>query len=161
MRVLGAGAHPLAASCMHPTPLSCRKRSSNPSGKCSYERPTRGTVWGTMRSVCGADAGCLAIHYQILVLPRLMQQTILMDEECVLVVWLIIGQWITKLSARGAAASNPSRFFGSEFGSSARPSTPPPSPSAPAPPWCAGGPCSWLAGGCPTWLRVWGLRFRV
>ena len=44
-----------------------------PSGKCSYERPTRGTVCGTMRSMCGADAGCLAINYQSppLVLPSL------------------------------------------------------------------------------------------
>ena len=40
--------------------------SSNPSGKCSYERPTRGTVCGTMRSMCGADAGCLAINFQSL-----------------------------------------------------------------------------------------------
>ena len=44
----------------------CRRWSSNPSGKCSYERPTRGTVCGTMRSMCGADAGCLAINYQSL-----------------------------------------------------------------------------------------------
>ena len=36
----------------------CRRWSSNPSGKCSYERPTRGTVCGTMRCMCGADAGC-------------------------------------------------------------------------------------------------------
>ena len=43
-----------------------RRWSSNPSGKCSYERPTRGTVCGTMRSMCGADAGCLAIIYQSL-----------------------------------------------------------------------------------------------
>jgi len=35
-------------------------------GECSYERPTRGTVSGTMRSMCGADAGCLAINYQFL-----------------------------------------------------------------------------------------------
>ena len=41
-----------------------RRWSSNPSGKCSYERPTRGKVCGTMRSMCGADAGCLAINYQ-------------------------------------------------------------------------------------------------
>ena len=27
---------------------------------------TRGTVCGTMRSMCGADAGCLAINYQSL-----------------------------------------------------------------------------------------------
>ena len=31
-----------------------------------FERPTRGTVCGTMRSMCGADAGCLAINYQSL-----------------------------------------------------------------------------------------------
>ena len=40
-----------------------KRWSSNPSGKCSYERPTRGTVCGTMRGTCGADAGCLATHY--------------------------------------------------------------------------------------------------
>ena len=45
---------------------SPQRWSSNPSGKCSYERPTRGTVCGTMRSMCGADAGCLAINYQSL-----------------------------------------------------------------------------------------------
>jgi len=44
-----------------------RRWSSSPSGKCSYERPTRGTVCGTMRSMCGADASCLAINYQYLV----------------------------------------------------------------------------------------------
>ena len=36
------------------------------SGKCSYERLTRGTECGTMRSMCGADAGCSAINYQSL-----------------------------------------------------------------------------------------------
>ena len=41
-----------------------RRWSSNPAGKCSYERLTRGRVCGTMRSMCGADAGCLAIHHQ-------------------------------------------------------------------------------------------------
>ena len=117
----------------------------------------RYSVWHNAKH----DTGCWAMNYQILVLPRLMQQNILMDEECVLVVWLIIGQWITKLSARGAAASNPSRFLGSEFGFSARPPTPPPSPSAPASPWCAGGPWAWMEGGCPTWFRVWGLGFMV
>ena len=50
-----------AASC-----TSCRRWSSNPSGKCSSTRPTRGTVCGTLRSMCGADAGCLAIDYQSL-----------------------------------------------------------------------------------------------
>ena len=56
-----------------------RRWSSIPSGKCSYERPTRGTICGTMRSMCGADAGCLAINYQSLtsylmsVSVRLMQ----------------------------------------------------------------------------------------
>ena len=48
--------------------LDSRRWSSNPSGKCSYERPTLGTVCGTMRSMCGADAGCLAINYQSLIL---------------------------------------------------------------------------------------------
>ena len=43
-----------------------RRWGSNPSGKCSYERPTRGTLCGTMRSMRGADAGCLAINYQSL-----------------------------------------------------------------------------------------------
>ena len=43
-----------------------RRWSSNPSGKCSYERPTRATVCGTMRSVCGADAGCSAMDHQSL-----------------------------------------------------------------------------------------------
>ena len=33
-----------------------RRWSSNPSGKCSNERPTRGTVCGTTRSMCGTDA---------------------------------------------------------------------------------------------------------
>ena len=46
--------------------VACRRWSSNPSGKCSYERPTRGTICRTMRSMCGADAGCLAINYQSL-----------------------------------------------------------------------------------------------
>jgi len=49
--------------------LSGRRRrwiSKNPSGKSSYERPTRGTVCGTMRSICGADAGCLVIIDQSL-----------------------------------------------------------------------------------------------
>ena len=31
-------------------------------GKCSHERPTRGTVCGTQRSMFGADAGCLAMN---------------------------------------------------------------------------------------------------
>ena len=43
-----------------------RRWSLNPSGTCLYERPTRGRVCGTMRSMCGADAGCLAIKYQSL-----------------------------------------------------------------------------------------------
>ena len=53
-----------------------RRWSSNPSGKCSYERPTRGTVCGTMRSMCGADAGCLAINYQSLVGVRAHSRSI-------------------------------------------------------------------------------------
>ena len=44
--------------------LFCRRQSSKPSGKCWHDWPTRGTVCGTLRSMCGADAGCLAINYQ-------------------------------------------------------------------------------------------------
>ena len=47
-----------------------RRWSSHPSGKCSYERPIRGTVCGTMRSMCDADAGCSAIDSQSLNEPR-------------------------------------------------------------------------------------------
>jgi len=36
------------------------------SGSCSYERPTRGTVCGKMRSMRGADAGCSVINNQSL-----------------------------------------------------------------------------------------------
>ena len=43
-----------------------RRWISNPSEKCSYERPTRGTVCGTVRSMCGADAGCLGTNYHSL-----------------------------------------------------------------------------------------------
>ena len=43
-----------------------RRWSSNAFGKCSYEQPTRGTVCGKMRSMCGPDAACFAIHYQSL-----------------------------------------------------------------------------------------------
>ena len=57
----GFRAHPII-----PVKHECRRWSSNPSGECSYERPTRGTVCGTMRSMCGDDAGCLAIDYQSL-----------------------------------------------------------------------------------------------
>ena len=51
--------------------------SENLSGKCSYERPTRGTLCGTMRSMCGADAGCLAINCQSLSMrgPGLLEPT--------------------------------------------------------------------------------------
>ena len=48
----------------------CRRWGSNPSGKCSSERPTRGTLCGAMRSMCGADAGCLAMNYQSLLKQR-------------------------------------------------------------------------------------------
>ena len=48
------------------TPAHCRRRSSNPPGKFSYERPTRGIVCVTMCSMCGADAGCSAINHQSL-----------------------------------------------------------------------------------------------
>jgi hypothetical protein len=40
--------------------------SSNPSRKCPYERPTWGTVFGTMRSMRGAGAGYLAMNHQSL-----------------------------------------------------------------------------------------------
>ena len=53
-----------------------RRWSSNPPGKCSYERWTRGTACGTMRSMCGADAGCLAINYQSLT-PHLEHSALL------------------------------------------------------------------------------------
>ena len=43
-----------------------RRWRSNPSGKSSQERLTRGTECGTMRSMCGAGAGCSAINYQSL-----------------------------------------------------------------------------------------------
>ena len=43
-----------------------RRWSSNPSERFSYERSTRGKLCGTMRSMCGADAGCFAINYQAL-----------------------------------------------------------------------------------------------
>ena len=36
---------------------------------CSYQRPTRGAVCSTMRSMCGAGAGCLAVNYQSLCRP--------------------------------------------------------------------------------------------
>ena len=49
-----------------------RMWSSNPSGECSYERPARGTVCGTMRSMCGADAGCLAINHQSLSIKTIL-----------------------------------------------------------------------------------------
>ena len=50
----------------YPSPTGGRRRILNPSGKCSCVRPTRGTACGTMRSMCGADADCLAIYYQSL-----------------------------------------------------------------------------------------------
>ena len=43
-----------------------RRRTSNPSKKCSYKRSTRDTVCGTMRIMCGADAGHSAMDYQSL-----------------------------------------------------------------------------------------------
>ena len=48
-----------------------RRWSSNPTGKFPYERPTRGSVCGTMRIMCGADTGCSATDYSFsLCLPR-------------------------------------------------------------------------------------------
>ena len=53
---------------------SGRRWRSNPSGKCSQERLTRGTLTSTMTKAanppggarCGAGAGCSAIKYQSL-----------------------------------------------------------------------------------------------
>ena len=46
----------------------------DPSGRCSYERPLRGTVTGTMRSMCRADAGCLVIDYRSLLQGRVLHR---------------------------------------------------------------------------------------
>jgi len=56
----------------------CRRWRSNPSGKCSQERLTRGTVTSAMRRAahpsgcarCGAGAGCSAIENQSLHIKR-------------------------------------------------------------------------------------------
>ena len=58
--------------------LAFRRWGSNPSGKCSPERLTRGTVTSTIRRAanpsgcarCGAGAGCSAIKYQSLTSAR-------------------------------------------------------------------------------------------
>jgi len=58
--------------------MKCRRWRSNPSGKCSQERLTPGTVTSTMRRValpsecamCGAGASCSAIRK-----PSLKQKT--------------------------------------------------------------------------------------
>ena len=68
------GRCPLCISCSRGTTCQptlslsqvVKRWSSNPSGKCSYARPTRGTVCGTMRSMYGADAGCLAVNHRSL-----------------------------------------------------------------------------------------------
>ena len=39
--------------------------------KTMYERPILGIVCGTMRSMCGADAACLAMNYQSLSLRKI------------------------------------------------------------------------------------------
>jgi len=56
----------------------CRRWRSNPSGQCSQERLTQGTVTSTMRRAahpsgcarCGAGADCSAIKYQSLSMDR-------------------------------------------------------------------------------------------
>ena len=63
-----------------------RRWSSNPSGKCSYGRPTRGTVCGTMRSMCDTDAGCSAMNYQSLSLSSRMEQNEFYPNQ-VVTVW--------------------------------------------------------------------------
>jgi len=64
---------PRALRCTHPLlSVLCRRWRSNPSGKCSQERLTRGRVTSTMRRAahpsgcarCGAGDGCSAIKYQ-------------------------------------------------------------------------------------------------
>jgi len=60
----GGGADPMDGGCGRGG-VEGRRWSSNLSGKCSYERPARGTVCGTI-----ADAGCLAINYQSLMEGR-------------------------------------------------------------------------------------------
>jgi len=65
--------HPFVSS-----PRTCRRWRSNPSGKCSQERLTRGTVTSTIRKAahppgcarCGAGAGCSPIKYQSLAANR-------------------------------------------------------------------------------------------
>jgi hypothetical protein len=49
---------PLHVICLASTAFLPRRRRrliSNPSGTCSYQRPTRGTVCGTMCSMCSAE----------------------------------------------------------------------------------------------------------
>ena len=60
----------MAAACLCPPRAFPEVLREDPSGKCSSERPTRGTVCGTMRSMCGADAVRLAINYQSLLQER-------------------------------------------------------------------------------------------
>ena len=58
-----------------------RRWRSNPSGKSSQERLTRGTVCGTTRSMCGADAGCSAINYRSLFATLAHHQVSLPSEK--------------------------------------------------------------------------------
>ena len=68
---------------------ACSRWSSNPSGKCLYERPTRGTVSGTMRSMCGADADRLAINNQSLwTLCSSGRQAVRRQSKSSLCIWL-------------------------------------------------------------------------
>ena len=66
------------AGCLRAPSVAARRRwRSSPSGKCSQERLTRGTVTSTRRRAahssecarCGAGAGCSAIKYQFLSRP--------------------------------------------------------------------------------------------
>jgi len=72
-----------------PYPVQCRRWRSNPSGKCSQDRLTRGTVTSTMRRAahpsecarCGAGVGCSAIKYQSLYpVQRLLES--LVERRC-------------------------------------------------------------------------------
>ena len=73
-----------------------RRWGSNPSEKCSYKRPTRGTVCGTMRSMCGADANCLAINYQSLSLDATAPRW----EGSPWLTSMWVGEWLCSFWAR-------------------------------------------------------------
>ena len=70
-----------------------RRWSSNPSRKCSYERPTRGTVCGTMRSMCGADAAYLAINCNL--------------HQVLIVLLIVLLVWFCRRRKQNTEVNNP------------------------------------------------------